>query len=225
MPAKPSKFSLKLLREYPNRFLFILFPMGYAGHSVQRLFMADEKYFNYVYPEHPLHYPELTEGFPSEAWDDTNGTQELFQQLGSAHFGGSYQKILHSADTPDCAKDVLENIRDTDQIFTLHHHNPIMAEWFPEIKSVWCYGYNLRPTKVINKVFDDVKEKVPPIDRKNVYNINVNNLFSKEYDSCLEEYLKLVREFDLTPRCNTFRSFVLLWLEKQQRVNEILLNA
>ena len=53
----------------------------------------------------------------------------------------------------------------------------------------------------------------------NVFRININNLFSYDYDTFLNEYLRLVRKFNLTPRINSVRSFILLWLEKQKRFN------
>ena len=55
-----------------------------------------------------------------------------------------------------------------------------------------------------------------------VYIVNKSNLMSKNYDTFLEEYLKIVFELDLTPRINSVRSFILMWLERQERLKRSL---
>ena len=50
----------------------------------------------------------------------------------------------------------------------------------------------------------------------------LDKLMSKDYDTFLSEYLKLVLELNLTPRVNSVRAFILMWLERQERMKRSL---
>ena len=45
---------------------------------------------------------------------------------------------------------------------------------------------------------------------------------SPDYDTFLEAYIQLVQELNLTPKINSVRSFILMWLERQERFKRTL---
>lgn len=47
--------------------------------------------------------------------------------------------------------------------------------------------------------------------------IEIDRLLSSNFDTFLSEYLKIVHYFDLTPRINSIRSYILMYNERQAR--------
>ena len=55
-----------------------------------------------------------------------------------------------------------------------------------------------------------------PIIKHNVYNLNINNLTSIDYDVFKKEYLALCADLKLTPDVKPVRNFILEWVSRQQ---------
>ena len=52
----------------------------------------------------------------------------------------------------------------------------------------------------------------------NITNVDVGNLFNKDYNTFIDEYIQLCNSLDLEYKGNSVRAFILLWLEKQERL-------
>jgi len=64
--------------------------------------------------------------------------------------------------------------------------------------------------------------KVEDYSKENVFRFEIQNLLSPSYDTFLEAYIQLVQELKLTPKINSVRSFILMWLERQERFKRTL---
>ena len=58
-----------------------------------------------------------------------------------------------------------------------------------------------------------------PIDKDNVFNIDIAKLFSDDYTTFLEEYTQITDYFSLTPKPNAIRAFILRYLEREKHVS------
>ena len=58
--------------------------------------------------------------------------------------------------------------------------------------------------------------------QKKLIAVTIDKLMSKDYDTFLETYIQLVQELNLTPKVNSVRSFILMWLERQERFKRTL---
>ena len=71
------------------------------------------------------------------------------------------------------------------------------------------------------RFFESTNRYIDKIDNDNVINVDVNEIFSKDYDTFESSYLYLCNNLDITPQTNRVRAFILLWLEKQERYKKL----
>jgi len=202
----------KLIKLKPNNFIIICFDAGMGGSALLRILISHKeiynnpKYLSQNEYDDPIRYPDSIEGFNMQ-WDHRLSFKE--QHLACAHidfytpWGNKYEKL------EEYFKIVSEN-----RIAVLKTHDFSIINRFPSTQIILIEGEMLERGTILNSLTDLSEYK-----ENNVFRININNLFSYDYDTFLNEYLRLVRKFNLTPRINSVRSFILLWLEKQKRFN------
>lgn len=191
----------KLINTYGNRINFIYYKGEFGGNVLHRIVCSDDKYY-WSEPTPPLAYPDLTEGYSYQ----TN------------HFLSFKEQHLACVHGPDPAYEIGFSKKDmTNHLYALSSglrlciksHNIKDNQIIKQCKGVKLYGSSMR------RFYQE--DYVEPSLESNILNINASKLLSKNYDDFLAEYIKLVQYFDLTPRVNSVRAFILLWLEKQER--------
>jgi len=204
----------KLIEKHPDNFVIIFFRGGMAGSALCRIlnshpeFYYKQKYLNQKEYNDPLKFPDSVEGFFVQ---DHKWLGFKQQHLGCVHT---------SFYTPWNAKDDLReyfNLVKQGKTVVLKTHDFNLYEKFKNNRCIFIVEDKpLDRGSISNKVgnYHSISEKV--------FSVNINNLMSKNYDTFLNEYIKLVQEFNLTPRINSVRSFILMWLERQERFKRSL---
>mgnify|MGYP000669100548 CR=1 FL=1 len=79
----------------------------------------------------------------------------------------------------------------------------------------------LYSSKPFTRPFKDKKlpQTVLPINKDNVFNIDIAKLFSDDYIIFLQEYNEIVDYFNFTPKPNAIRAFILRYLEREKHVS------
>ena len=198
----------------PNNFIIIFFNPGMAGSALQRILISHDelhhsfKNFGQMDYDDPIRYPDSSEGFLNYP-NHTLSFKE--QHLSCAH--------LNFYTPTDREEDILKHYELIKQGKTIvfKTHDFSLYEKFKKSRCVFVIG-NKQLNRGINFEVDMTSFTVP----EKVFTVNINSLMSKDYDTFLDEYLKIVFEFDLTPRINSVRSFILMWLERQERLKRTL---
>ena len=102
-------------------------------------------------------------------------------------------------------------------IALIRSHNGNTHEIFPKNTVVRISGKepDFRFFKTTGRYIDKV-------NNDNVINVDVNEIFSKDYDTFESSYLYLCSKLNITPQVNRVRAFILLWLERQERYKKLL---
>ena len=195
------KYIEKLVDNYAKNIDFVYYKGEFGGNVIHRIICNDDKYY-WSDLTSPLSFPDLTEGYAYQ----TN------------HFLSFKEQHLACVHGPDPAYEIGFSKYDmTNHLYALSSglrlciksHNIKDDQIIKQCKGVKMYGQSLQ------RFYE--KDSVEPSSIPNILNIDASKLLSKNYDDFLAEYIKLVQYFDLTPRVNSVRAFILLWLEKQER--------
>ena len=100
--------------------------------------------------------------------------------------------------------------------FCIRSHNTDTHKLFPNNTIVRIYG-----KEPDFRFFNSTDRYKKPKQLPNVINIDVNEIFSKDYDTFESSYLYLCNNLDITPQTNRVRAFILLWLERQERYKKL----
>ena len=72
------------------------------------------------------------------------------------------------------------------------------------------------------RFFKSTNRYIDKVNNDNVINVDVNEIFSKDYDTFETAYLDICTKLNITPQINRVRAFILLWLERQERYKKLL---
>ena len=205
---------IKLIEKYPDNFLIIFFIPGMAGSALCRIlnshpeFYYKQKYLNQKEYNDPLKFPDSIEGF-------------LVQDHKRLGFKEQHLSCVHTSFyTPwdDSSENILEyfNLVKENRRIVLKTHQFSLIHRFKQVKRVVLEGDQL------DRSFCIENYEVEDYSKEDIFRFNIQKLMSPEYDIFLEAYLKLVQELDLTPKINSVRSFILMWLERQERFKRTL---
>jgi hypothetical protein len=204
----------KLVLKNPDNFIIIFYHGGMAGSSLLRILSAHEELYHsfkdlkQVDYDDPLRYPDSVEGFHIDLNHELSFKE---QHLACAHI----QFHTPWENEEDLLK-YFELVMQGKKI-ALKTHDFSHYEKYKKSKCIFVTGDNLTKRRRIKYNWGN-----PPFLPKEVIKVNMYDLMSTDYNIFLEEYLKLVYEFNLTPRINSVRAFVLMWLERQERFNKTL---
>jgi|TARA_Y100000022_G_C13225345_1_gene364571 hypothetical protein len=215
----------KLIEKYPDNFVIIFFKGGMAGSALCRIinshpeFYYKQKYLNQKEYNDPLKFPDSVEGFnvQDHGW---LGFKE--QHLSCVHL--SFYTPWSNSKTQDyiaygeSVTEYLDLVSKNYKVALKTHKFSLIGR-FNKSKRIVLEGNNL------NRGFDHLKNmnyKVEDYSKEDVIRFDIQKLMSPEYDIFLEAYIKLVQELDLTPKVNSVRSFILMWLERQERFKRTL---
>jgi len=206
----------KFLNAYSDTFVFIEYPPGYGGNTLSRIIAASPEFY---WDGDPVLYPDegyyIIEDPPSNP-PDPHFASFIEQKLCCTH---TTDDFMYPDPRCDRIKDFVRNYSKNiyPKKFCVRSHNTDTHELFPNNTVVRIFGKE--PTF---RFFESTDRYIPPIYVDNVINIDVNEIFSKDYDIFIVSYLYLCSKLEITPQINRVRAFILLWLERQERYKKLL---
>jgi len=201
----------ELLLKKPDKFIIIFFNAGMGGSALLRILISHTELYHSFKNlgqtdyDDPIRYPDSIEGFYAHPTHELSFKE---QHLACVHLD------FHSPwEAHEDLRKYFEILKKNKTV-VLKTHDFSLYEKYKKSKCIFIIGNAISTRREINCKYGN-----PPFLPKEVIKVNINNLMSIDYDIFLEEYLKLVFEFNLTPRINSVRAFILMWLEKQKRFN------
>jgi hypothetical protein len=206
----------KVLAKAPHRFVIITFNGGFGGSILTRIIMSHKDFYfeqsDLLQNEYndPIRYPDQTEGFFIHS-SHFLGFKE--QHLSCVHLD-FYNHFDYTEIDPQSLSKYIKILKTSDKKIVLKTHDLDLHE-----------NKILKNVKFIRVIGNQLDRKLPtvtqkpvlPIPADNIFNLPINDLLSYDYEIFLKCYLQLVNWLNTTPRINSVRSFILLWLEKQER--------
>lgn len=218
-----------VLKSLPDNFIPIWYERMYRGNAVQRILSAhpecawEKLWCSSPDPSiiSPLDFPETHSAF--------TGSDENIEKLGEmeshawAHTGFG----LHDLETETLKTFVRAAKKHSDKLVFFSQHPTGVWTVMTEVQCVdWSLvsikkqNIFLYSSKPFTRPFKDNRvPKVEPIDQDNVFNIDIAKLFSDDYLTFLQEYNQIVSYFNLTPKTNAIRAFILRYLEREKHVS------
>ena len=218
-----------LLIEHGSNIAIVAYLAEFGGSAVRRIITSHDEYYSEY--DNPLAFPNHIEGFKRHLNHFLDFKE---QHLACAHTNDVPIDIVLGGAKSDALGD------DIDKNLILFHENQRILldqghkvcwrahedapdeKFFEHTKIIKLYGNSLnrfkkavRYKKKTNSYHDT--DLVPPSNSKNICNVEASKLFSQDFDEFLNEYLKIVDHLDVSPKINSVRQFILLWLEKQER--------
>ena len=212
-------YIIDVLKALPNNFIPIWYNRMYRGNAVQRILSAhpecawEKQWCSSPDPSNtsPLDFPETHSAYL--------GSEENIKNLGEteshawAHTGfGLY----------DLERDTVLKFRQAAKqhvdklVFFSQHPTGVLSD----IISVKKQNIFLYSSKPFTRPFKNNRvPDVAPIKKDNVFNIDIAKLFSDDYLTFLQEYNQIVSYFNLTPKPNAIRAFILRYLEREKHVS------
>ena len=207
---------LKTLDKAPNKFVVLSAEKGYFGSLVYRCIVGSDEQFvwksnfydtlNKEYLK-PLEWPRSTEGFGIYDVEDKNISFKD-NHLATAHIAVKLLENISSL--RDLSLYLEKNKTLLLKTHDLDIHNKVTCKVIRLVGSLH--------SNIINKNgFRKNKKEVKPVNAANVYNVNIDNFISEDYDTFLKEYINLVNYLGVSSNVNNVRSFILCLLEKHKR--------
>jgi len=202
----------KLLFTYNKTFVFIDYAPGYGGNTLSRIISVSPEFY---WEGNPLYYPD-------DGYNSTESDPE------DPHFATAVQMqfcCTHTLDDFMYPDSKSSRVRDLfllhkkylkSKKFCIRSHNCDTHEIFPNNTIVRVYG-----KEPDFRFFDSTGMYKKPKQFPNVINVDVNEIFSKDYDTFETAYLDICTKLDITPQINRVRAFILLWLERQERYKKL----
>ena len=198
----------KFLSTYTNNFVFIDFAYGYGGNTLSRIISASPEFY---WDGNPINYPDDGYSIIVDPEPNSHFATPIEQELCCTHTPDDFMyPEPKTARVRDFVRNYNKNIHP--KKFCIRSHNIDTHELFPNNTIVRIFGKE--PTF---RFFESTDRYIDKIDNDNVINVDVNEIFSKDYYIFETAYLDICTKLDITPKINSVRAFILLWLERQER--------
>ena len=207
----------QILYNIQDKAIIIQYKMGSAGNLVQRIIGNDSKFYwdkvldnhiNIQYVDYllstnkyervdSLNWPE--EGFNSSPYSACHSGDSFF----FAPFDNSYNHIK--------VKKLLIS-----KIFIFKSHE-YLRPLNKNIIIIRIVGNTSKLNRKLLKSTDSyqVNKALLPIKELNTYNLNINNLVSKDYNTFLSEYKDLCTYLNIEIKIDKVKDFINIWRSKQ----------
>jgi len=205
------------INQHPQKFSVVGAPPGLFGALVYRIIVGTDNSFNWnqqfsMSVEEdikPLEWPSKTEGF--FIYKLTR-----YQHFFESHFATvpinvpllEFEKTLKSY-LPFMQKDKKLLIR-SHRLDCHEYLNCKVVRVIGNLKNIFSNIENFH----LRECYWNIEEV---INNDNVITISIEKLLNEDFNTFLEEYLRLCSFFDVSPNINNVRSFILLLLEKHKR--------
>ena len=217
-----------ILHKLPAKIILIFYMPGFRGHAVTRILSCHpeshwEPLWSYT-DEHddPLSFPERVSGFTFFKKDSISLKKAstlvhtgTFLQIGKAN-----ESIRSSLSSIWNLTNLIRDKKLNKYVFiNTHPHGAAQGlEKVERPKKVILYSESTadRRFDFWEDNFEVALRNLSP--QEDALNINIDALFSTDYKTFEEEYIKAVRYFNFTPRINAVRAFILRYLEREHYV-------
>ena len=212
----------QILYNIQDKAVIIQYKMGSAGNLVQRIIGNDSKFYwdkildnhiNIQYVDYllstnkyervdSLNWPE--EGFNNSPYSACHSGDSFF----FAPFDNSYN---HSR-----VKKLLIRAIKVNKIFIFKSHE-YLRPLNKNIIIIRIVGNTSKLNRKLLKSTDSyqVNKALLPIKELNTYNLNINNLVSKDYNTFLSEYKDLCTYLNIEIKIDKVKDFINIWRSKQ----------
>jgi hypothetical protein len=220
MPKVSSEDLSNLIVKKPDKFIIIFFNPGMAGSSLLRILIGHKELYHSFKNlgqsdyDDPLRYPDTWEGFSCQ-FPHILSMKE--QHIACAHV--DFHTPFPYGKREEKEEDFREyfSLIKQGETIVLKTHDFELYEKFKKSKCIF-----IREDTALGRNINQPNTGNPPFLPKEALVVTIDKLMSKDYDTFLSEYLKLVLELKLTPRINSVRAFILMWLERQERMKRSL---
>jgi len=221
-------YIIDVLKALPDNFIPIWYNRMYRGNAVQRILSAhlecawEKAWCASPDPSNtsPLDFPETHSAYL--------GSEENIEKLGEmeshawAHTGFGLHDLERNTILKfrQAAKQHVNKLVFFSQHPTGVWSNNKLKRADLSLISIKKQNIFLYSSKPFTRPFKD--DRVPnavPIDKDNVFNIDIAKLFSEDYTTFLQEYNQIIEYFYLTPKTNAIRAFILRYLEREKHVS------
>jgi len=222
MPKVSSEDLSNLIVKKPDKFIIIFFNPGMAGSSLLRILIGHKELYHSFKNlgqsdyDDPLRYPDTWEGFGCQ-YPHILSMKE--QHIACAHVNFHTPFPYGKRKEEEAEEDFREYfyLIKQGETVVIKTHDFYSYEKFKKSKCIF-----IREDTTLDRNINQPYTGNPPFLPKEAIIVTIDKLMSKDYDTFLSEYLKLVLEFKLTPRINSVRAFILMWLERQERMKRSL---
>jgi len=233
MPKISAEAFENLVVNKPDNFIIIFFNPGMGGSSLLRILIAHKELYHSFKNlgqgdyDDPIRYPDSWEGF---SYQFPHPLTMKEQHLGCAHVSFHTPWDYTKKEGQKITEDFREyfSLVAQGETIVLKTHRFDLYNKFKKSRCIFVVQntplerninlYERYSADNSEPVLDAFHSGNPSFLPPDVLKVDTNKLMSKDYDTFLSEYMKLVLEFGLTPRVNSVRAFILLWLEKQKRM-------
>lgn len=203
-----------VIEKYNFNVIFINYAPGFGGNAIRRIISASPEI--YFQKDNPVRYPDNIEGFVAHEWEE--GFEKYFkkQHLTACHDDYLVYPPKKIKSNIELLTKFYKDVKQKRVCLTTHKKD--IHKVF-NCKTIRTVGKFERAEFIFN-----FNEYIEPVYANNVFNLEVNKLFSKNYDEFENEYFHLCSFLNIFPQINSVRSFILLWLEKQERYKRDLID-
>ena len=226
---------LLFLEKYSSRICLVNYSAAMGGMSIIRIIAADAKFMwehelsnvptDDTNGNNSLSYPDSVEGFLTSNWFNKRYTQSFKHwHIGTAHINMSHLLVRdYNVVIEDNIVRILKKIKNLLDKYKGILLIPIHVDtsWLEKYLSYNITIVNLVGNKLPRDptiIPDTLECEIYESDKSNFININPSNLLNKNYNTFIDEYIQLCNSLDLEYKGNSVRAFILLWLEKQERL-------
>jgi|TARA_B110000211_G_scaffold55116_1_gene61234 hypothetical protein len=200
--------SRNILKKLENKAIIVEYIRGSGGNLVQRIIASDNKFYwdadinnSFTKESDPIYWPK--KGFiPQQKYVNNSACESDYS---------FFEVVVYTTK----GKSLLLKALKDNKMFSFKSHDSL-RHLNNNIKIIRIVGINKREDRPIIYKTHPFKEFYKPVTHPNTYNININNLTSKDYKLFKIEYLALCRNLKLTPNVKPVRNFILEWISRQQ---------
>ena len=235
----------KFVNTFPQNFLLIIFPPNHHGHAINRIMCSHPEYYwdasscNMPYEEvehctSPLVWPERVDHYEEDRAGTFTGTtrkQDLLITYRRVH-GGQYldkQQVEENAFSLKQKSESHPDIWHTALNHALPHWIDGQASVLlnnPKLVITSCKEGFQEMRQYITGYFDEENFRIAEsIDYHSIpadYYLDYRNLFTHDYNVFYNEYMNLVKCFNLTPNEDEVRGFILRLMDRMKHCDEYL---
>ena len=224
---------VKLLNSLPKCYLLIIFPPHHHGNAVGRI-LSSHNEFIWNISDCELPY-EVFESPTSLTWPERVDHFGLDRAIAEKHFTrkqallGMYRRVHGGLflDDKDLLADKGKFLTDRAafdrglRITLLHHGNEMMSQ----VDMAKLVVTNCEEGFKESRQYGIDPRQYASLDYKSIdalYHLDYRNLFTHDYNVFYNEYMNLVKCFNLTPNAEAVRGFVLRLLDRIKHCDEYL---
>jgi len=203
----------KFISTYNNNFILVDFAYGYGGNTLSRIISVSPEFYWYG---DPIEYPDDGYSIIVDPEPNPHFATPIEQELCCTH---TSEDFMYPESKVSRVRDFIRNYSKNihPKKFCIRSHNTDTHELFSNNTVIRIFGKE--PTF---RFFKSTNRYIDKVNNDNVINVDVNEIFSKDYDTFETAYLDICTKLNITPQINRVRAFILLWLERQERYKKLL---